>query len=214
MNNHPDGDGRMGFHLHWSNFGLEGYWCVPEEEGSSFQKGRQSLDRLSDNGYLRIVRGTVYKGIRQYHGIGVFIDLEGLIHISELSWGRVVHPADIVSLGENLEVMVIDVSPERCRVALSLKRLQPNPWETVRDRYLINDIVPATVTTIVSFGAFARLEEGLKVDPYLKSGSKRKGCQGNSTPGSKINVRILQVNSASTLGIKFQTWRKYCINHE
>ena len=103
---------------------------------------------------------------------GVFIDLggvEGLIHISELSWGRVIHPADIVSLGQKLEVMVIDVSPERCRVALSLKRLQTNPWEKVRDRYAVDDVVPAIVTTIVSYGAFARLEEGSRrVDSYFR----------------------------------------------
>jgi small subunit ribosomal protein S1 len=145
---------------------------------------------------------------------GVFIDLggvEGLIHISELSWGRVVHPADIVSLGENLEVMVIDVSPERCRVALSLKRLQPNPWETVRDRYLINDIVPATVTTIVSFGAFARLEEGLEglihvSEIQLENGKTLKEIL---TPGSKINVRILQVDSAhQRLGLSLKLEEK------
>ena len=65
---------------------------------------------------------------------GVFVDLggvEGLIHISELSWGRVVHTGQIVSLGQSLEVQVLDLSPERCRVALSLKRLLPNPWTDI-----------------------------------------------------------------------------------
>jgi small subunit ribosomal protein S1 len=132
---------------------------------------------------------------------GVFIDLggvEGLIHISELSWGRVIHPADIVSLGQNLEVMVIDISPERCRVALSLKRLQTNPWEKVRDRYAVDDVVPAIITTIVSYGAFARLEEGLEGLIHISEIPLTNGqtIKDFLTVGERLNVRILQVDAA------------------
>ncbi len=72
---------------------------------------------------------------------GVFVDLggvEGLIHISELSWGRVSHPNQICKVGQQVEVLVMEVSPERCRIALSLKRLMPNPWETAQESYPIN----------------------------------------------------------------------------
>jgi small subunit ribosomal protein S1 len=95
---------------------------------------------------------------------GVFIDLggvEGLVHVSEISWGRVRHPGDIVALGERVQVHVISIDREHLRVALSMKRLRPNPWETARDRYHPGDIAEAVVTSIVQFGAFARLEEGL-----------------------------------------------------
>jgi len=96
---------------------------------------------------------------------GVFIDLggvEGLVHISELSWGRVSHPRQIVSLGEKVEAQVLEISPERCRVALSLKRLLPNPWENAGTDFSVGQTVPAVITSVVSYGAFARLEVGVE----------------------------------------------------
>ena len=95
----------------------------------------------------------------------MFIDLggvEGLIHISELSWGRVSHPGQIVQLGQEIDAQVLEISPERCRVALSLKRLLPNPWEKADTDFAVGQIVPAVVTSIVSYGAFARLEAGIE----------------------------------------------------
>ena len=95
---------------------------------------------------------------------GVFVDLggvEGLIHVSEISWGRVRHPSDVVELGQPVQVYVISVDQERARVALSIKRLYPNPWESADTRYAPGQVIEATVTSIVQFGAFARLEEGL-----------------------------------------------------
>ena len=205
MNAHPDGDGRMEF--------LNGYVgrtlelkvieCVPEEGRVVFsERAAQSESGCRTKLFSELSPGQKIKGeVTNITEFGVFIDLggvEGLIHISELSWGRVIHPADIVRMGEALDVLVIDVSPERCRVALSLKRLQPNPWETVRNRYMVNDIVPATITTIVSFGAFARLEEGLEglihvSEIPLENGQMIKDL---FTSGQKLNVRILQVDAA------------------
>ena len=75
---------------------------------------------------------------------GVFVDLggvEGLIHISELSWGRVSHPNQIVKLGEEIKVQVLEISVERCRVALSLKRLIPNPWEHAQTSFAVGNVV-------------------------------------------------------------------------
>ena len=95
---------------------------------------------------------------------GVFVDLggiEGLIHVSELSWGRVRHPSDVARFGEVVKVYILSVDADRSRVALSLKRLQPNPWATVEARYQPGQITQATITSVVPFGAFARLEEGL-----------------------------------------------------
>lgn len=132
---------------------------------------------------------------------GVFVDLggvEGLIHISELSWGRVPHPAQICQVGQSVEVLVMDVSPERCRIALSLKRLCVNPWETVAQRYPVNSVIPAVITALVPFGAFARLEEGLEglihasEIPLPPGGSVREVL----SPGQPVQVRILQVEPA------------------
>jgi len=95
---------------------------------------------------------------------GAFVDLggmEGLIHISELSWGRVDHPADVVAIGDELEVYVLNIDRDENKVALSLKKMCPNPWETITDRYHQGQIVEAVVKNIVSYGAFVRLEEGV-----------------------------------------------------
>jgi small subunit ribosomal protein S1 len=96
---------------------------------------------------------------------GAFVDLggvEGLIHISELSWGRVAHPADVLQSGQEVDVYVLNVDRDQGRVGLSLKRLQPDPWNSVEDRYRVGQVVEGTVTNIVNFGAFVRLEEGLE----------------------------------------------------
>lgn len=97
---------------------------------------------------------------------GAFVDLgggvEGLIHISELSWGRVGHPTEVLQLGQRISVFVMDVDKEQRRVGLSLKRLTPDPWTDVEQRYQIGQLVQGVVTNVVSFGAFVRLEEGLE----------------------------------------------------
>jgi len=134
---------------------------------------------------------------------GVFVDLgglEGLIHVSELSWGRVRHPADVVRLGERIEVFVISVDEDRSRVALSLKRLKPNPWETVESRYRVGQIIEVEITGIVSFGAFARLEEGLDglihVSQMGKPGESVKPHQ-ILHEGQRVQARILHVDAAN-----------------
>ncbi len=96
---------------------------------------------------------------------GVFVDLggvEGLIHVSELSWGRVRHPSDVAQVGDALKVQVLSVDPEQGRIALSLKELQPDPWATVEGRFKVGDIVTGTVTNLVKFGAFVGVEPGLE----------------------------------------------------
>jgi small subunit ribosomal protein S1 len=95
---------------------------------------------------------------------GAFVDLggmEGLIHISELSWGRVDHPSDVVAVGDNIEVYILNIDREKNKVALSLKMMCKNPWETITERYQPGQIVDAVVKNIVSYGAFVRLEEGV-----------------------------------------------------
>ena len=131
---------------------------------------------------------------------GVFVDLggvEGLIHVSELSWGRVRHPAEIVQVGETVQAYVLQVDQERSRIALSMKRLIPNPWETAEQRYHPGQVVSAVITSIVPFGAFARLEEGLDglihsseiVEADLASDSDEGLCEGQV-----VQVKIINVN--------------------
>jgi small subunit ribosomal protein S1 len=119
---------------------------------------RELLDRLSP--------GDVCQGqVTKLCSFGAFVDLgglEGLAHVSELSWGRVASPDDVLQVGQPVEVYVLNVDRERGRVGLSLKRLRPDPWRFVEDRYQVGQIVEGVVTSVTDFGAFACVEEGLE----------------------------------------------------
>lgn len=93
---------------------------------------------------------------------GAFVDLggaDGLIHLSELSWSRVSHPKDLLKVGEEIEVYVLNIDAVRQRIGLSLKRLQPEPWSQVLDQYEIGQVVEARITKLANFGAFAQIGE-------------------------------------------------------
>ena len=174
--------------------------CVPEEGRVVFSEraARADAGRRTEL-FSSLRQGEVVSGeVTNITDFGAFIDLggvEGLIHISELSWGRVVHPSHVLQLGQKIEVQVIDILPERCRIALSLKRLQVNPWEFVGTHYSANDIVPATVTSVVSFGVFARLEEGLEGLVHVSEiNLDGETVRDSYREGQKINVRILHMD--------------------
>jgi small subunit ribosomal protein S1 len=132
---------------------------------------------------------------------GVFVDLggvEGLIHVSEISWGRVRHPSDVVRYGQHLRVYVIAVDQERSRVALSLKRLYPNPWDTAETRYHSGLVVEAVITSIVPFGVFARLEEGLDGLIHIseiRQENERANLDELFFEGQTVKVRVLHVDA-------------------
>lgn len=143
------------------------------------------------------VKGTV----TNITDFGVFVDLggvEGLIHISELSWGRVSHPNQLVKLGEEINVQVLDVSAERCRVALSLKRMIPNPWEHASIDFPVGSIHDAMITSVISYGAFARIAAG--VEGLIHA--SEMVLEPNQSPreilfeGQGLKVRILHVDPA------------------
>ena len=112
-----------------------------------------------------LIEGTCIPGvITTLTDFGAFVDLggmEGLVHISELSWGRVDHPSDVVSVGDCMDVYILNIDRVENKVALSLKKMCPNPWETITERYHTGQIIEAVVKNIVSYGAFVRLEEGV-----------------------------------------------------
>jgi small subunit ribosomal protein S1 len=132
---------------------------------------------------------------------GVFVDLggvEGLIHVSELSWGRVQHPSDILKVGDAISTLVLQICEENSRVALSLKRLCPNPWDALLENHKPGDVVHATITTIMRFGAFARLEEGVEGLIHVSSIPHSVGQRDLETvfqPGQNVIVRILHIDA-------------------
>lgn len=114
----------------------------------------------------RIQPGDVVSGlVTNVCDFGVFVDLggvEGLIHVSEISWNRVGHPRDVLSNNQTVQVKVLSVDREQARVALSLKRMRPDPWSTVEQRYAIGQVIEGKITNVVNFGAFISLEDGLE----------------------------------------------------
>lgn len=114
----------------------------------------------------RIEVGQLHSGrVTNLTNFGAFVDLggvEGLIHISELSWSRVIHPSDIVEPDQEVRVKVLNVDSENGRVALSLKRLKENPWLTVDERFKSGQLVEGVISNVVSFGAFVMIEDELE----------------------------------------------------
>jgi len=155
--------------------------------------------------------GDVVKGkVTNITDFGVFIDLggvEGLIHVSELSWGRVQHPGDILAVGDCAEAMVLQINEETSRVALSYKRLQSNPWDVVASRYASGDEVAAVITTITRFGVFARLSEGIEGLIHISSiqlENPNQSLEDVFTPGSHVRVQILHIDpDRRRLGLGF-----------
>jgi small subunit ribosomal protein S1 len=176
--------------------------CDPERGRVVFSERAALAEPGTRNSLLQRLRpgDCVTGSVTNITDFGVFVDLggvEGLVHVSEISWGRVHHPADVVIIGQPVEVYIIHVDRERARIALSLKRLYPNPWETAESRYYPGQVTEAVVTSIVPFGAFARLEEGLDGLIHLSE----MDCDGVSThptdflqEGQHIQVRVLHVD--------------------
>ena len=136
--------------------------------------------------------------------------IEGLIHISELSWGRVQHPKDVVSAGQQVEVSVIEIDRQRSRIALSLKRMLPNPWDTIEDCCHPGQKADATISSVVSFGAFARLESGLDglIHASELGGNGNDGLRPNDilSKGQHVQVRILNIDPGrQRLGLSLQS---------
>ncbi len=127
------------------------------EETISDQR-KEILDKLEKG---QILEGTV-KAITDF---GVFIDLggvDGLVHITDLSWGRINHPSEVVKLDEKIKVVVTDFEMERKRISLSLKQLLPHPWEKIEDKLKIGDKVSGRVVSLTDYGAFIEIEKGIE----------------------------------------------------
>lgn len=174
--------------------------CVPEDERIIFSE-RAALSEPGKRTEIfhSLASGMEVSGtVTNITDFGVFIDLggvEGLIHISELSWGRVMHPSQLVQLGEEIKVQVLDISAERCRVALSRKRLIPNPWENATDEFPEGKVVSATVTNVLSYGAFASLDVGVEglihaTEMPLDDGQSPRDIL---SVGQRLDLRVLRV---------------------
>jgi small subunit ribosomal protein S1 len=158
------------------------------------RKGQK--DRLLSS----LQRGDVLKGtVTSIADFGAFVDLggaDGLIHLSELAWHRVGHPSEVLKVGQQVEVYVMNVDPEKKRIGLSLRRMTPEPWSVVADQYVVGQIVTAQITRLMAFGAFAKIDntiEGLihisEMADY-RIGHPKEIVQ----EGDEVQVRIIKVD--------------------
>lgn len=130
---------------------------------------------------------------------GAFIDLggvDGLIHLNDLSWKRVLNPAEVVSVGDEVEVYVIDFDPAKQRIALGLKEVAANPWNKVSDKYKAGDTVTGTVAKLMDFGSFVELEPGVEGLVHISEISEDRILKPSDVlkTGDKVTVKILEIN--------------------
>mgnify|MGYP000897492706 FL=1 len=169
------------------------------------QKQREEILSKMEPG--QVLEGTV-KNITDF---GVFIDLggvDGLLHITDLSWGRVSHPSELVQLGQKLNVVVLDYDKERQRISLGLKQLQPHPWENIDEKYKEGDVVEGKVVSITDYGAFVELEKGIEGLVHISEMSWTDHIKHPSQKvslGQLVKVKILNIGREGrkiSLGMK------------
>src|SRR2546423_9977829 len=151
------------------------------------------LDRLQPG---QVVEGTISNIV----DFGAFVDLDGidgLIHISELSWSHVNHPSEILNIGDKVTVKVLDIDRDRQRISLGLKQTQEDPWQRVAATYNIGDELEGTVTKVVTFGAFVEILDGLEGLVHISELAQHhvENPREIIQPGDQVRVKILEIES-------------------
>jgi len=145
--------------------------------------------------------GDVVEGIvRSMRPFGAFVDIggvDGLLHVSEIGYGNINHPRDVLSVGQSVQVQVIRIDADGQRVALSRRRLLANPWDGIEQRYAVGAIVPATITRLADFGAFAELEAGVEGLIHISELADIAVAEPLKTvrAGDKVMAKVLRVDS-------------------
>jgi len=154
---------------------------------------KQLMSTLKEN---ELTRGTV----TNIADFGAFVDLgglDGLLHITDMSWGRINHPSELVKIGEELEVMVLKIDHEKEKIALGLKQKEASPWEKIGEKFPVNSRVSGKVVNLVSYGAFVQLEEGIEGLVHISEMSWTKRVNHPSemvNVGDDVEVVVLDIN--------------------
>jgi len=172
----------------------------------------ESLNEKRQELMTTIEVGASLEGvIKNITDFGAFVDLggvDGLIHITDFSWGRINHPSEIVSIGDKITVQVIDFNKETSRISLGLKQLVDNPWETIPDKYKVGDVVQGNIVSIMNYGIFIELEKGIEGLIHISEISWTKNVQNlqdSYKVGDSIESKVLFVDAKEqkiSLGIK------------
>ena len=172
----------------------------------------ESLNEKRQELMTQIEIGAQLKGVvKNITDFGAFVDLggvDGLIHITDFSWGRINHPSEIVSIGDEISVQVIDFNQETSRISLGLKQLVDNPWETIPEKYKVGDVVSGNIVSIMNYGIFIELEKGIEGLIHISEISWTKNVQNLQDTykvGDSIDSKVLFVDANEqkiSLGIK------------
>lgn len=158
------------------------------------QRDKKREETLGD-----LAEGQVRAGVvRRITDYGAFVDLgglDGLLHISEMSWTRINHPSEVVKVGQKIQVMVLKVNSESGRVSLGMRQILPDPWQNLGDRYNVGDIIHVKISRLVPFGAFVQLEEGVEaIIPNQELSQRRiKKPEQVVAVGDEVDAKILDL---------------------
>ena len=172
----------------------------------------ESLNEKRQELMTKIEVGAQLQGlIKNITDFGAFVDLggvDGLIHITDFSWGRINHPSEIVSIGDEITVQIIDYNKETSRISLGLKQLVDNPWKTIPDKYSVGDIITGKIVSIMNYGIFIELEKGIEGLIHISEISWTKNIQNlpdQYKVGDSLESKILFIDANEqkiSLGIK------------
>jgi small subunit ribosomal protein S1 len=176
--------------------------AVLEEQALSVRQGR----------YSELKEGDIVSGqVRSLAGYGAFVDIggiDGLLHVSDISWSRVNSPENVLSVGQQLQLKVLKVDPENSRISLGLKQLQPEPWDAAAEKYKVGQRITGTVTRLMDFGAFVELEPGIEGLIHVSEMSWLKKVRKPSDilkTGDTVDAIILSLSAGErriSLGLK------------
>ncbi|MGA7730680.1 MAG: 30S ribosomal protein S1 [Chloroflexia bacterium] len=167
---------------------------------------RQAMQEQRESVRSRLLRelepGQVRLGrVSSICDFGAFVDIggaDGLIHLSEISWKRVGHPSDVLKVGDQVNVYVLSVDPNERKIALSLKRTQPEPWSTITENYKLGQIVRGTITQLTTFGAFARLEDGIEGLIHVSELAEGRVAHPKNVVnvGDALDLKVIRIDPA------------------
>ncbi len=167
--------------------------------------------RMRDDTLTQIQEGMIVKGIvKNITDYGAFIDLggvDGLLHITDMSWGRVKHPSNLLNVGDEVDVKILKYDASKERVSLGLKQVQANPWESAKDKYMPGSKVSGEIVSVKDYGIFVELNDGIEglIHVSEMSWTNKKATNKNYNVGDKVEAVVLEVdveNKRISLGLK------------
>jgi small subunit ribosomal protein S1 len=161
----------------------------------------ENREQMADQFWSNIEVGKVYDGVvKSLMDFGAFIDIggvDGLVHVSEMSWTKIKHPSDILKVGDKVQVKVLEFDAEKKRISLTMKKEEDNPWFNAAEKYKVGEVVKGTVVRLVPFGAFVELEKGLDGLVHISQISNVRIAKPGDVlqTGQEVEAKIVEVNT-------------------